>query len=44
MYNIVILRQEYLYMKNPEYEGGYVNPFQDKPFTATKDIKVKLTL
>jgi len=34
--------KEYLYMKNPEYEGGYVNPFQDKPFTATKDIKVSV--
>ena len=32
--------REYLYFMNPDYEGGYVNPFNDRPFISTTKIQV----
>jgi len=36
--------REYLYMKNPAYEGEYKNPFENKPYISTTKVLVHVTI
>jgi len=36
--------KEYLFMMNPDYEGGYKNPFTETPFINGKTVQVSISV